>query len=85
MKFTIDTKAKTITIEEVILIEDLLKELVLLNINYSEYKLLPYIESYSYPIYPQYTYPNNSNTITSTDSGGIKLRHPDDPDGRYMR
>lgn len=85
MKFTIDTEAKTIIIQEVILIEDLLKELTLLNINYSEYKLLPYIQSYSYPIYPQYTYPNNSNTITSTDPGGIKLRHPDDPDGRYMR
>lgn len=77
MKFTIDTKAKTITIEEVILIEDLLKELVLLNINYSEYKLLPYVESYTYPIFPNYNVTNDPNRII--------LKHPDDPDGRYMR
>lgn len=75
MKFTIDTEAKTIIIKEVILIEDLLKELVLLNINCSEYKLFPHIESY--PVFPNYNVTNDPNRII--------LRHPDDPDGRYMR
>lgn len=63
MKFTIDTKEKTIIIQEVILIEDLLKELVLLNINYSEYKLFPHIESYNYPVFPSYNVTDDPNRI----------------------
>ena len=77
MKFTIDTEAKTIIIKEAILIEDLLKELVLLNIDYSKYKLFPHIESYGYPVFPNYDVTSDPNRIT--------LRHPDDPDGRYNR
>lgn len=81
MKFTIDTKEKTIIIKEVILIEDLLKELTLLNIDYSEYKLFPYVESYSYPVFPyieRYDYPVFPNYDVTNDPHRIILRHPDD-------
>ena len=64
MKFTIDTKAKTIIIEEVVIIDDMLKELEELNIDYKEYKLFPHIESYSYPVYPNYDSSKDPNIIT---------------------
>ena len=58
MKITIDTKSKTIQLEEEVIIDDLLKELEDMNIDYTEYKLIPFSQIYTYPLYQPYNQPS---------------------------
>ena len=63
MKFTIDTKLKTISINEVENMGEFFKQLniMLPNDEWKNYKILQ--EYFSYPIYPTYPiYPNNPTT-----------------------
>lgn len=57
MKLQIDTTEKTIRFEDIIILDDLIKELEsLLPNEWRNYKLIPYIYNNSpiYPVYPTY-------------------------------
>lgn len=59
MKFSIDTKTKTIELQEEVIIDELLIVLEEMNIDYTEYKLIPFqVNTYTYPWYV----PNQSPT-----------------------
>lgn len=71
MKITIDFDNKIITIEQEIIIQDLINKLNSLNINFNEYKILvntQYI--YTYPYYNQQI---SGDPYYDTNSNNIKL------------
>lgn len=75
MKITIDSTNKTIQIEQEVIIDELLKELESLNIDYTEYKLIPQYAPFSplsipigIPNYPWDPYGNGTKIWYTTST-----------------